>query len=139
MKCNCLMYGLLAGALTMVSVPDLAQTFPYQDPSLSPQDRAKDLVGRLTLDQKASLMLDESAAVPQLGIKKFNWWSEALHGLANNGNVTVFPEPIGMAASFDDSLLFHVFDAVSDEVRARYNDARRQGLENRRFLRLSVW
>ncbi|MDP4149989.1 MAG: xylan 1,4-beta-xylosidase [Bacteroidota bacterium] len=139
MKWNRLVYGLLAGALTVTSVPGFAQKIPYQDPSLSPRDRAKDLVGRLTLDQKASLMLDESAAIPQLGIKKFNWWSEALHGLANNGNVTVFPEPIGMAASFDDSLLFHVFDAVSDEVRARYNDARRQGLENRRFLSLSVW
>ena len=75
-------------------VPGLAQPFPYLDPSLSPQERAKDLVGRLTLDQKASLMLDESAAVPQLGIKKFNWWSEALHGLANN---------VRGAASSDDS------------------------------------
>jgi beta-glucosidase len=139
MKWNRLFYGLLAGALTVISAPVSAQTLPYRNPSLSPQERAKDLVGRLTLEEKASLMLDESAAVPNLGIRKFNWWSEALHGLANNGNVTVFPEPIGMAASFDDSLLFHVFDAVSDEVRARYNDARRQGLENKRFLSLSVW
>jgi beta-glucosidase len=139
MKMNRLVYGLFAAALTVTSLPDFAQTLPYQDPSQSPQMRAKDLVGRLTIDEKSSLMLDESAAVPHLGIRKFNWWSEALHGLANNGNVTVFPEPIGMAASFDDSLLFHVFDAVSDEVRARYNDARRQGLENRRFLSLSVW
>jgi beta-glucosidase len=139
MKLNHIVYGLLAGALTVVGAPGFAQTLPYQDPSLSNQERAKDLVGRLTLQEKALLMLDESAAVPHLGIKKFNWWSEALHGLANNGDVTVFPEPIGMAASFDDSLLFHVFDAVSDEVRARYNDARRKGLENKRFLSLSVW
>lgn len=84
-------------------------------------------------------MLDESGAIPRLGIRKFNWWSEALHGLANNGNVTVFPEPIGMAASFNDSLVYHVFDAVSDEVRAKYNESVRQGKENRRFLSLSVW
>ncbi|HEV2480092.1 MAG TPA: glycoside hydrolase family 3 N-terminal domain-containing protein, partial [Puia sp.] len=130
---------VLAGTLAMTSMPAFAQKLPYQDPSLTPQERAADLVSRLTLDQKASLMLDESAAIPDLGIKRFNWWSEALHGLANNGNVTVFPEPIGMAASFDDSLLFHVFDAVSDEVRAKYNDARQHGQENRRFLSLSVW
>jgi len=129
----------LSGLLCLTVLTGYSQTFPYQDPSLSPQERAKDLVGRLTLEEKALLMLDESSAVPHLGIRKFNWWSEALHGLANNGNVTVFPEPVGMAASFDDSLLFHVFDAVSDEVRAKYNDARRQGLENKRFLSLSVW
>ncbi|HWB92934.1 MAG TPA: glycoside hydrolase family 3 N-terminal domain-containing protein, partial [Puia sp.] len=138
MKLN-FVFGLLAGAFMVTGTPAVAQKFPYQDASLTPQERARDLVGGLTLDQKASLMLDESAAIPELGIKRFNWWSEALHGLANNGNVTVFPEPIGMAASFDDSLLFHVFDAVSDEVRAKYNDARRRGLENKRFLSLSVW
>jgi beta-glucosidase len=84
-------------------------------------------------------MLDQSPAIPRLGIKKFNWWSEALHGLANNDHVTVFPEPIGMAASFNDSLVHEVFNAVSDEVRAKYNDAMRKGEENRRFLSLSVW
>ena len=79
------------------------QQFPYQNPDLSSEERAKDLIARLTLSEKASLMCDVSDAIPRLGIKKFNWWSEALHGLANNDNVTVFPEPIGMAASFDDA------------------------------------
>ncbi|MGN6531746.1 MAG: xylan 1,4-beta-xylosidase [Ginsengibacter sp.] len=111
----------------------------YQNPNLSSEQRAKDLVNRLTLQEKAELMLDQSPAIPRLRIKKFNWWSEALHGLANNDNVTVFPEPIGMAASFNDSLVQQVFDAVSDEVRAKYNDAMRKGEENRRFLSLSVW
>jgi beta-glucosidase len=127
----------MAGLL--VSTSCFAQQLPYQNPGLSSSDRAKDLITRLTLQEKATLMLDESGAIPRLGIKKFNWWSEALHGLANNGNVTVFPEPIGMAASFNDSLLYHVFDAVSDEVRAKYNESVRQGKENRRFLSLSVW
>jgi len=112
---------------------------PYQNPNLTSAERAKDLIGRLTLEEKASLMLDQSPAIPRLGIKNFNWWSEALHGLANNGDVTVFPEPIGMAASFNDSLVHVVFDAVSDEVRAKYNEAMKKGQENRRFLSLSVW
>ncbi len=112
---------------------------PYQNPDLSSEERAKDLISRLTLTEKASLMCDISDAIPRLGIKKFNWWSEALHGLANNNNVTVFPEPIGMAASFDDELVFHIFNAVSDEIRAKYNDSVHEGLENRRFLSLSVW
>ncbi|MCG6915542.1 glycoside hydrolase family 3 C-terminal domain-containing protein [bacterium BMS3Abin03] len=116
-----------------------AQTLPYQNPNLSSEERAKDLVSRLTLDEKATLMCDISDAIPRLGIKKFNWWSEALHGLANNDSVTVFPEPIGMAASFDDKLVYKIFNAVSDEVRAKYNQSQRKGLENRRFLSLSVW
>ena len=98
-----------------------AQLLPYKNPSLSSSDRAKDLISRLTLEEKAALMCDQSDAVPRLGIKKFNWWSEALHGYANNDNVTVFPEPIGMAASFDDQLLYRIFDAVSDEARAKNN------------------
>jgi Beta-glucosidase-related glycosidases len=115
------------------------QQFPYQNPGLSSEERAKDLITRLTLDEKATLMCDQSDAIPRLGIKKFNWWSEALHGLANNDNVTVFPEPIGMAASFDDSLAYHIFNAVSDETRAKYNEAVKKGQENTRFLSLSVW
>lgn len=117
----------------------VAHQFPYQNPALSSDDRAKDLLARLTLEEKASLMFDQSPAITRLGIKKFNWWSEALHGLANNDNVTVFPEPVGMAASFDDSLVYKIFNATSDEVRAKYHDALRSGKENRRFLSLSVW
>jgi beta-glucosidase len=118
---------------------DVKAQLPYQNPNLTSAERAKDLIGRLTLEEKASLMLDQSPAIPRLGIKKFNWWSEALHGLANNGEVSVFPEPIGMAASFNDSLVHQVFNAVSDEVRAKYNEAMQKGEENRRFLSLSVW
>lgn len=116
-----------------------SQQKPYQNPNLSPEERAEDLVNRLTLEEKASLMFDVSEAIPRLGIKKFNWWSEALHGFANNDDVTVFPEPVGMAASFDDELVYQVFDATSDEVRAKYHEALRNGEENKRFLSLSVW
>ena len=73
------------------------------------------------------LMLDESPAIPRLGIKKFFWWSEALHGAANMGNVTVFPEPVAMAASWNPALLFRVFDAASTEFRAQYNERMYRG------------
>lgn len=116
-----------------------AQNYPYQNPALNSGQRAKDLISRLTLQEKALLMQDQSPAIPRLGIKKFNWWSEALHGLANNDSVTVFPEPVGMAASFDDALVYKIFNAVSDETRAKYNQAKQRGQENKRFLSLSVW
>src|SRR5512138_1164693 len=116
-----------------------AQQFPFQNPSLTSEERAKDLISRLTLEEKAILMYDQSDAIPRLGIKKFNWWSEALHGLANNSNVTVFPEPIAMAASFNDQLVNTIFNAVSDETRAKYNEAMQKDEENKRFLSLSVW
>lgn len=116
-----------------------AEKYPYQNPDLSSKERAKDLLSRLTLEEKASLMCDDSEAIPRLGIKRFNWWSEALHGVANQGNVTVFPEPIGMAASFNDELVFDVFTATSDEMRAKHNERRRNGQEDVRFHSLSVW
>ncbi len=116
-----------------------AQEYAFRNPELVNEERAKDLIKHLTLEEKAALMCDVSDAIPRLGIKKFNWWSEALHGLANNNDVTVFPEPIGMAASFNDELVYRIFDATSNEVRAKYNEAMRNGEENRRFLSLSVW
>ena len=117
-----------------------AQKYPYQNPDLSAQERAKDLCSRLTLEEKAMLMLDESPAIPRLGIKKFFWWSEALHGAANMGNVTNFPEPVGMAASFNPSLLYKVFDVASTEFRAQYNHRLYDlGGEDMKMRSLSVW
>ena len=117
-----------------------AQKYPYQNPDLSAQERAKDLCSRLTLEEKAMLMLDESPAIPRLGIKKFFWWSEALHGAANMGNVTNFPEPVGMAASFNPSLLYKVFDVASTEFRAQYNHRMYDlGGEDMKMRSLSVW
>ena len=86
------------------------------------------------------LMLDESPAIPRLGIKKFFWWSEALHGAANMGNVTNFPEPVGMAASFNPELLYKVFDVASTEFRAQYNHRIYDlGGEDMKMRSLSVW
>ena len=116
-----------------------AQTFPYQNPTLSARERALDLCQRLTLEEKAQLMLDESPAIPRLGIRKFFWWSEALHGAANQGNVTVFPEPVGMAASFNPEMVYKVFDVASTEFRAQYNQRMLNGGEDEKFHSLSVW
>ncbi|WP_419033458.1 glycoside hydrolase family 3 protein, partial [Dysgonomonas gadei] len=99
----------------------------------------QDLLSRLTLKEKVGLMGDNSIEVTRLGVKKFAWWSEALHGVANQGGVTVFPEPIGMAASFNDELLYHVFDAISDEARARFHFREKKGDERRQDNGLSVW
>ena len=118
----------------------VAQTLPYQNTALTAHERAKDLCSRLTLDEKAMLMLDESPAIPRLGIKKFFWWSEALHGAANMDHVTVFPEPVAMAASFNPNLLYKVFDVASTEFRAQYNERMQRGSgEDEKFHSLSVW
>jgi len=132
-------YLLLTVWAVMSSLTLEAQTYPYQNPDLSARERAVDLCSRLTLEEKAKLMLDESPAIPRLGIKKFFWWSEALHGAANMGNVTVFPEPVAMASSFNPSLLYKVFDAASTEFRAQYNQRMLNGGEDEKFHSLSVW
>ena len=117
-----------------------AQQLPYQNPNLSAKERAVDLCGRLTLEEKAMLMLDESLAIPRLGIKKFFWWSEALHGAANMGNVTNFPEPVAMASSFNPALLYKCFDVASTEFRAQYNHRIYDlGGEDMKMRSLSVW
>ena len=117
-----------------------AQTQPYQNPNLSAHERAVDLCSKLTLEEKAQLMLDDSPAIPRLGIKKFFWWSEALHGAANMGNVTVFPEPVALAASFNPDMVYKCFDVASTEFRAQYNH-RMHDLkgEDEKFHSLSVW
>lgn len=130
---------LLTTVCLLLSICLWAQQFPYQNHNLSAEERAKDLISRLTLEEKASLMTDQSEPIPRLGIKRFNWWSEALHGFANNSDVTVFPQPIGMAASFDDALVYEVFNATSDEVRTKYHHTLRNNGKDERFMSLSVW
>lgn len=129
---------LLIIAAILYAVAGGAQTLPYQDPNLSAKERATDLCGRLTLEEKASLMQDQSNAIPRLGIPQFAWWSEALHGVGRNGFSTVFPSCIGMAASFDDALLERIYTAVSDEARAKNTAQRRRGSVGR-YQGLSFW
>lgn len=115
-----------------------AQRYPYQVTYLPNLERARDLCHRLTLDEKVKLMMDRSPAIDRLNVPEFQWWNEALHGVARNGYATVFPITIGMAASFDDNLVYKVFTAVSDEARAKNNEARRSGHIDR-YQGLSFW
>jgi len=133
------MRNLSIALFAWLALTTTAQTLPYQNPALSARERAVDLCSRLTLEEKAQLMLDESPAIERLGIKKFFWWSEALHGAANMGGVTVFPEPVGMASSFNPDLLYRVFDATSTEFRAQYNQRMLRGGNDEKFHSLSVW
>lgn len=115
-----------------------AQQYPFQDTNLPFEERVADLLGRLTLEEKVALMKDVSVPIERWGIKTYNWWNEALHGVARSGIATVFPQPIGMAASFDDEAVLKVFDAVSDEARAkhRYYSMRE---EYGRYQGLTMW
>ena len=114
------------------------ELLPYQDPNNPAEIRALDLLERLSLEQKVTLMQNESDAIPEFGIQTYNWWNEALHGAARSGLATVFPQAIGMAASFDPELLKKVMDIASTEQRIKYIQARRNGLV-KRYSGLTVW
>lgn len=115
-----------------------AQPFPYENPSFSPEQRAEDLCSRLNLKEKAKLMLHRSPAIERLNVPAFEWWNEALHGVGRSGFATVFPITMGMAATFDDQLVYRVFTAVSDEARAKNTEARRKK-EVRQYQGLSFY
>ena len=100
---------LSALALSAHAQQPANQLLPYQNPNLSAEARANDLLSRLTLEEKTKLMMDASPAISRLGIPQFQWWNEALHGVARNGYATVFPITMHMASSWDDALLYQVF------------------------------
>ena len=135
MKPRTILFSLTLSASLTVS----AQMLPYQNPSLSADERAEDLLGRLTLEEKSRLMRNGSPAIERLGIPAWDWWSEALHGVGRNGLSTTFPSCIGMAASFDDVLIGRVFTAVSDEARAKNTQMRREGKNVGKYQCLSFW
>ncbi len=110
----------------------------YKNTNLSPEKRAEALLKELTLEEKVSLMMDTSQPVERLGIKKYNWWNEALHGIARNGLATVFPMPIGLAATFDAEAVHDMFVTVSDEARAKNTKAAAEG-SYERYEGLTVW
>jgi len=110
----------------------------YLDPKAPLKDRIKDLISRMTPEEKASQLRHDSPAIPRLGIPEYNWWNEGLHGVARAGKATVFPQAIGLAATFDPVLIERIFSAVSDEARAKHHAAAK--LENRSQYRgLSYW
>lgn len=112
--------------------------FPFQNPDLSLEDRLNDLTERLTVDEKISQLRYTAPAIERLGIPAYNWWNEALHGVARAGRATVFPQAIGMASTFDSELLESVATAISDEARAKYNANVANGNRGR-YAGLTFW
>jgi len=112
--------------------------YPFQNPALSIDERVNDLVARLDLVEKASLMLHESAAIPRLGVPGYNGWNEGLHGVARAGIATVFPQAIGLAAMFDNELHHRIAVAISDEARAKHHEFLRQG-DRGMYKGLTIW
>jgi beta-glucosidase len=102
-------------------------TFPFRNPSIPLQERVNDLISRMTLKEKADQLLYTAPAIPRLGIPAYNWWNEALHGVARAGYATVFPQSITIANSWDEGLMFNVANAISDEARAKYHEFQRRG------------
>ena len=105
----------------------LAQAPAYKDPAKPLETRVDDLLSRMTLEEKASQLLSASPAIPRLGVPAYDWWNECLHGVARAGRATVFPETIGMAATWDSDLILRVATAISDEARAKNNEFVRRG------------
>src|SRR6266496_1243399 len=119
-----LLGGAIAGDLP-AQLPDyLNQDLPFER-------RVDDLVARMTLEEKASQMKDVAPAIERLGLPEYNWWNEALHGVARSGLATSFPQAIGLAATWDDSLMFRMATVISDEARAKYHEYVRAGSRQR--------
>jgi len=111
---------------------------PYMNPALPLEQRVDDLIGRMTLEEKVAQMRDHAAAIPRLGVPKYDWWNEGLHGVAFAGYATNFPQVIGMAATWDTDLVHIMGETVSTEARAKYNEAMRQD-HHESFFGLTFW
>ncbi|MGH9611746.1 MAG: glycoside hydrolase family 3 C-terminal domain-containing protein [Bryobacteraceae bacterium] len=111
---------------------------PFQNPDLPPAKRAADLVSRMSLEEKVSQMQNTAPAIAHLGIPAYDWWNEGLHGVARAGLATVFPQAIGLAATWDTDLMHNVADTISTEARAKYNDAIQRD-NHRRYFGLTFW
>src|SRR5579863_2708645 len=126
-----LVVALISFTLTFVSafrsVAQTAAETAYLDPSLPVSERVDDLVSRMTLEEKASQLVNQARAIPRLQVAAYDWWNEALHGVARAGTATVFPEPIGLAATFDSTLIHDMAVVISTEARAKHNQAVRAG------------
>jgi beta-glucosidase len=132
---------LLAFVAAASSTRAMAQgvpTEPWRNESLPFEARARDLVGRLSLEEKVGQMQDVAPAIERLGIPAYNWWNEALHGVARSGLATVFPQAIGMAATWDENLMFRVATVISDEGRAKYHEYLRND-SHARYQGLTFW
>ncbi len=118
---------ILSSGTLITRAQQSVNSFPFRNPSLSIEERVNDLVSRMTLKEKADQLVYTAPAIPRLGIPSYNWWNEALHGVARAGYATVFPQSITIANSWDDKLMFQVANAISDEARAKYHEFQRRG------------
>lgn len=130
----------LSGAATAARAQDSAAVaaMPWRNEQLSFAARTRDLVSRLTLEEKVMQMKDVAPAIPRLGIPAYNWWNEALHGVARSGLATVFPQAIGIAATWNDALMFRLATVVSDEARAKHHEYLRRD-SHARYQGLTFW
>jgi beta-glucosidase len=128
----------IAALCASLVTPALAQQPAYLNTSLPFEQRAADLVSRLTLEEKVQQMKDVAPAIERLGVPAYNWWNEALHGVARSGLATVFPQAIGFAATWDDSLVFRMATVISDEARAKHHEYVRNGSFGR-YQGLTFW
>ena len=130
---------LLPLALVLaVSAVAAAQNPPYLNPALPVDQRVEDLVSRMTLEEKASQLVNQARAIPRLQVPAYDYWSEALHGVANEGIATVFPQAIALSSTWDERLLHNVATVISTEARAKHHEAVRQGRHNI-FEGLTFW
>ena len=129
----CLLFSAAATALAQQP-----KSLPYMNPALPTSQRVDDLVGRMTLDEKVSEMINTSAAIPRLEVPAYDWWSEGLHGVARSGYATVFPQAIGMAATWNAPLFGQISTVISTEARAKYNEAVRHNVHSI-YYGLSIW
>lgn len=114
-------------------------TPPYLNPALPLGERIHDLLSRMTLEEKISQMQHAAAAIPRLGIPAYNYWSEALHGVGRNGRATIFPQAIGMAATWDASLVERIANAIADEARAKYHATLQRKGDTQIYQGLTFW
>jgi beta-glucosidase len=118
-------------ALLAVSLSAVAEEPVYKDLNKSFEERAADLVSRMTLEEKVAQLGNDAPAIPRLDVPAYEWWNEALHGVARAGAATVFPQAIGLSATFDDKLMFEIATAISDEARAKHHEFERRGSRKR--------
>jgi beta-glucosidase len=111
---------------------------PYLDPSLPTQQRVDDLVSRMTLEEKAAQLVNTTPAIPRLNVPAYDYWSEGLHGIARSGYATMFPQAIGMAATWDAPLVNQISTVISTEARAKYNEAVRHNVHSI-YYGLTIW
>lgn len=112
--------------------------FPWYNPDISFEERLQMLISEMTIEEKISQLTYDAAAIERLGVPEYNWWSEALHGVARNGRATIFPQPIGLGATFDRELIHSIYSAVSDEARAKFTIAQEIG-NYAQYAGLTFW